>query len=219
MPVTIEDILQTNLVLIGVSLINTPEELSAFRHSVGTEVTSVETGLGPEVVNRTHTLNRDRITVTGAPERSAIARGYPAESDLERLAQVAWMAIANTDLKGQEVQAFGYNIELVYEPDSEGLAIQYLAERLFMPRLLQDGGWRLLGGAGRLFFEKAGRFWQARLEPRLNDDTATRIFASLNLHRSEVDLPLPTEADIRDSLKLLWAEAHSLVNHLDESIK
>ena len=215
MAVTIRDVLQTNLILVGVSLINTPEEHAAFRKDVGTEVVRAEIGLGQEVIERTHTLNRDRITVTESSGRSVITREYPADSDLERLAQVAGMAIANTDLDGQELQAFGYNIELVYEPDSEELAIQYLADRLFMPHLLQDEGWQLFGGTGRLFFQKGGQPWQARLEPRFNDDTTTSIFASLNLHRAESDLP--TEDDIRDSLKLLWTEAHNLVTQLDGS--
>ena len=215
MAVTIKDILQTNLILVGVSLINTPEEHAAFRKDVGTEVVRAEIGLGQDIIERTHTLNRDRITVAGSSERSVIVREYPAESDLERLAQVAGMAISNTDLDGQEVQAFGYNIELVYEPDSEELAIKYLANRMFIPHLLQDGGWHLFGGTGRLLFQKGGQSWQARLEPRFNDDTTTSIFASLNLHRAESSLP--TEDDVRDSLNLLWAEAHNIVTQLDGS--
>ena len=217
MAVTIEDILQANLVLLGVSLINTPDKSAIFRKVVSTEVTTAEAGLGTEVVNRTHALNRDRITITGSPDRSAIVREYPTESDLERLAQVAAMAIENTDFDGQELRAFGYNIELVYEPDSKELAIQYLSHRLFIPTLLQEGGWRLFGGAGRLVFEKDGRIWQARLEPRFNDQTTSKVFVSLNLHRSETGLTFPTEAEIRDSLKLLWEEAHSLVHQLDGS--
>ena len=213
----IEDILQANMVLIGISLVNTPNELAAFHKSVGTEITSVEAGMGTEVVNRIHTLNRDRIKVTGTPDRSGIAREYPEESDLARLAQVAGMAIANTDLKGQELRAFGYNIELVYEPPSRERAIQYLLDRLFVPNLLRDGGLRLFGGSGRLFFEKNGRNWQAVLEPRFNDDKTTRIFMSLNLHRPETDLELPTEAEIERSLKSIWDEAHNLVDQLDAS--
>ena len=203
------------MVLAGISLFNTPNELAAFRESVGTEITSVEAGVGTEVFNRTITLNRDRIKVTGTPDRSAIAREYPAEGDLERLAQVAGMAIDNTDLKGQKLRAFGYNIELVYESPSGQRAIQYLLNRLFMPDLLRKGGLRLSGGAGRLFFEKDGRNWQALLEPRFNDEKTTRIFVSLNLHRPEANPSLLTEAEIGDSLKLLWAEAHNLVTQLD----
>ena len=215
MAVNIGDVLQINLILVGVSLINTPKEHVAFRKDVGTEVVRAEIGLGQEVIERTHTLNRDRITVTGSSVRSVIAREYPGQSDLERLAQVAGMAIANTDLDGQELQAFGYNIELVYEPVPEKPAIEYLADRLFMPHLLQSEGWQLIGGAGRLFFEKDGWIWQARLEPRFNDDASTRVFASLNLHRAESHLPM--EDDIRDSLKLLWTEVHNLVTQLDGS--
>ena len=213
----IENILQANMVFVGISLVNKPNELTAFRESVGTEVTSVEAGMGTEVINRTHTLNRDRIKVTGTPDRSAIAREYPAESDLARLAQVAGMAIVNTDLEGQKLQAFGFNIELVYEPPARERAIRYLLDRLFMPNLLRDGGLRLVGGSGRLFFEKDGRNWQAVLEPRLNDEKTTRIFVSLNLHRPETDLSLLTEAEIEGSLKSLWVEAHNLVDQLDAS--
>ena len=217
MAVIIEDVLQANMVLVGVNLINTPAETAAFRQSVGTEVTTVETGMGSEVVNRTHALNRDRIKVTESPDRSAIAREYPTESDLERLSQVASMAITSTDLVGQELRAFGYNIELVYQPDPARLAIQYLSDRLFIPQLLQDGGWRLVGGTGQLFFEKDGRIWQVRLEPRFNDETTTRVFATLNLHQSEGDLIFPMESEIRDSLRLIWMEAHNLVIQLDGS--
>ena len=217
MAVSIEDVLQVNLILVGVRLINTPAEIAAFRRDVGTEVATAEAGLGDEVIDRTHVLNRDRIRVTGTPERSSVVREYPTERDLDRLAQVGGMAISNTDLDGQKLRAYGFNVELVYEPDSGERAIEYLSKRLFMPRLLQNAGCRLFGGAGRLYFEKDGRIWQARLEPRLNDDASTRIFASLNLHRSQDDLCLPTETEISDSLRLIWAEVHNLVDHLDRN--
>ena len=217
MPVTIEDVLQANMILVGINLINTPEELTAFRGDVGTEVVTAETGFGNEIVERTLTLNRDRIRVMWASDRSAIVREYPAASDIERFAQVAGMAIRNTGLDDQELRAFGYNIELAYEPDSKELATKYLSDRLFMPLLLRDEGWQLTGGAGRLSFEKDGRLWQVRLEPRLNDDTTTRIFASVNLHQAEADLSFPSESEIRDCLRLLWCEAHNLVNQLDGS--
>lgn len=219
MTVVIEDIPQINLVLVGVSLIKTTEETAAFRQGVGTEVATAEAGMGSEVINRTHTLNRDRITITWAADRSTIARQYPAESDLQRLAQVAWLAIENTDLKGQVLRAYGYNIELIYEPNPEESAIRYLSERLFMPQLLQTGGWQLYGGTGRLFFEKEGRYWQTTLEPRFNDETTSKIFTSINLHRAEAGLHLPRQEEIEDDLKLLWEEAHNLVNQLHGSIK
>jgi hypothetical protein len=219
MALAVENVLQSNLTLVGVKLVNTPQEREAFRKGVDTEVVTTEASLvgSDEVIERIHNLSRDRITVVSTPDRTVIVREYPAKNDLERLAQVAAMAIENTNLDGQELRAIGYNIELVCESDSKNLAIEYLAEHLFMPHLLKGDDSRLSGGAGRLFFEKSGRKWQARLEPRFNDETTTKIFASLNLHHSEASLSFPTEDDIRDSLTLVWDEVHDLLIHLDGS--
>ena len=173
--------------------------------------------MGAEVVERTHSLNPDRIRITGNHDRTVIAREYPDETALERLAEVAWQAIVSTDLKDEELQAYGYNIELVYEPSSQDLAIEYLSKRLFTPHLLQDGGWQLMGGSGRLYFQKHEQLWQANLEPRFNNPETTKIFASLNLHQSEAVLAFPSESDIRDRLNLLWSEAHKMVEQLDGS--
>ena len=203
--------------MIGVDLVNTPEAVTTFRQGIGIEVTTTETGVGTEVVSRVHMLNRDRIAVTGTRDRSIVAREYPAEGDLTRLAQVAGMAISCTELGQQELRAFGYNIDLVCEPGAGLLAIQYLSDRLFIPDLLQDGGWELVGGAGRLFFEKDGRTWQARLEPRLNDETTSKIFLSLNLHSAGAHITCPTEAEITESLQLLWGEAYNFVAEIDRS--
>ena len=210
------DVLQANLVLVGIGLINTQEEITAFRRAVETEVLSVEAGVGTEVVNRFHTLNRDRIGVSRVGDRTTINREYPEQAGLERLAMVARTAIDVTNPTGDQLRALGYNVELVYEPDPQEDAIRYLAERLFMPNVLQDEGSRLIGGAARLYFEKGGRGWQVTLEPRLNDEETNRIFASLNLHCPGPDLDVPTGDEILDSFMLAWYEAHDLIDRLDK---
>ena len=217
MPTKIVDTLQTNLVLVGISLINTPEEIAAFRQQVDTEVMTAEAGLGTELINRSHTLNRDRIAVLRIADRTTISREYPDYAGLERLATVAATAIGVTNQPGDELRAFGYNIELIYEPDPPEPAIQYLVQRLFKQNVLHDEEARLFGGAARLYYEKSHLRWQATLEPRLNDDEATRIFASLNLHYPGSDLNTPAERDILDSLKLVWDEAHDLIERLDKA--
>ena len=214
-----EDVLQANLTLVGVRLVNTSDEREAFREGVGTEVVTTEAGLAgsDDVLERTHNLSRDRITVVGNPDRTVIVREYPEKSDLERLAQVAAMAIESTNIDEHGLRAFGYNIELICESDSKDLALRYLADHLFTPHILRDDKSRLTGGAGRLFYEKSGRRWQARLEPRFNDETTSKIFASLNLHNSGQDLAFPTVDNISDSLTLVWDEVHDLLIRLDGS--
>ena len=219
MATKVEDVLQVNLVLVGLNLLNTQQETAAFRQAAGTEVLSTETGVANEVISRTHTLNRDRITIARTPDRSSVVREFPREEDLARLAQVAVMAISNTDLTEQALRAFGYNIDLIYEADPPEDAIGYLGERLFRADLFQGEQRNLRGGSGKIYFEKDGRYWQAALEPRLNDENTTRIFASVNLHRPQADLSQLTEYEIRNSLELLWAEAHNLVNEIDGETK
>ena len=212
-----EEILEINLILVGIKLLNTREEAIAFRRSVGTEVSVSDARSGNELVIRSHNVNRDRITVTVNPDSSAISREFPRQEDLDRLAEVAGIAMANTVLEGQQLRAFGYNVDLVFEPNSSQSAIEYLRNRLFLPNLLQEGGRQVFGGSGRLHYQKNGYRWQVVLEPRLNEEATSRVFAGINLHRSEPALAVPTEDDIRDSLNLVWAEAHSLVSQLDGS--
>jgi hypothetical protein len=219
MAVKIEDILQINLVLVGLSLLNTAQETSNFRRAVGTEVLTTEAGIGNEVVNRTHTLSRDRITIAGSPDRTSVIREFPRPDELDRLAYVAAMALENTDLSAHELIAFGYNLEIVYEGTPPEQAISYLGKRLFRSDVLQNGQTNLAGGSAKLFFVKDNRYWQVALEPRLNDQSTTRIFAGVNLHRPEQDVSLLTESEIKTSLELVWSEAHDLVNRIDGSDK
>ena len=217
MAVGIEDVLQTNLILVGVNLINSEAELDGFRRGVGVEIVTAEASLGGELVERTHDLSRDRIKIRVTPERVAISREYPDEADIERLASVVWQAIENTDLSGQEVRALGYNVELVYETGSQEPASQYLSDHLFTPFLLRDEESQLVGGAARLQYTKEGRTWQARFEPRFNDGSTTKIFAGLNLHEANPDLSSLGESDIRDSLELVWSEIRRLIVQIDGS--
>ncbi len=215
MAAKIEDILQVNLVLVGFSLVNTHEETQAFRREVGTEIATVEAGIGPEVMSRTHTLNRDRITVVSNPDRTTVAREYPDEEGTKRLASVAGAAVKVTNLSEQQLRAFGYNLELVFESDPQERALQYLATRLFRADLLGNEEISLLGGSGKLFFHKHGYLWQAALEPRLNDLNTTRVFLGLNLHKEEADHTVLSEEEILGSLTLLTSEARNLVEKID----
>ena len=98
--------------------------------------------------NRILTLRRERIELNLSPSRSLIAREYPDQADFERLDEVATLAIANTELADKRPQAFGYNIEMVFEQDTQQPAIYYLGERLFNYQALGKDDWKPLGGRG-----------------------------------------------------------------------
>ena len=224
MSARIEDVLKINLVLVGIRLLSQPGERAAFDKSVGTEVTEVP-GLGvminiptgtPKVESSPAlTLNRDRITLELIPDRSTITREYPSEDSLNRLVEVASHAIEQSNLGAQHLRAFGFNIEAVYQLTSGETASQFIVNRVFVANLLHAAGYQLIGGSPRLYLRRDGQIWNVNVEPRFGDPNSNRVFASLNLHRDENRIP--SRSVINDSLKKVWAEAHSIMKSLDGS--
>lgn len=221
MAINIQDVVSANLVLVGIGLLNTPEELEDFREGIdATEIVSRSSLAltGPLSDNaetgRTFALERERIVLEISSSRSSIERAYPLKGDLERLANVAGHAIAKTDLQGKSPRAFGFNLELVYDQTSEWPSVRYLAERLFSGVPPGNEGWQLFGGMGRLIFKDGDKFWTVKLEPRFNEHDTTKILLSINLHRNEQRLP--DKGEIRDSLCETWDQAHEFAVRLDK---
>lgn len=220
MAVTTLEIVKTNLVLVGIRLLNGPEEIESFKRAIGTDVQLAGVGMGVNIQTGvaepglTLTLNRDRITLDLSAPRSMINRDYPSREDLPRLAEVARQAINSTSIGEQQLRAFGFNIDLVFDQDPETPAFTYISRRLFDVDVLGSEGWQFIGGSGKLIFLDGERRWTITLEPRFNDESESRIFSSVNLHRAEQTLP--TEDEIRNSLQRMWDEVHNFVHRLDE---
>ncbi len=220
MAITIRNVLNANVVLAGISLLNTPSELKAFMDGINVDEVVSNTSLqgrdpSPNVdAERTFSLGNERITLDISLSRSILGRDYPEWEDLERLAEVAGHAIAKTDLLERSPRAFGYNLDLVYTQRSGQPAGRYLAERLFAPNLLGNDGEQLLGGAGRLTFQNGEKVWRVKLEPRFNEKDTAKVFLSLNLHQSEQRVP--DENEMRASLHEIWKQARQFATRVDE---
>ena len=214
------DVLQVNLVLVDADLVNDAEAVSKFYQAVLEEITTGEGDVAPGLRGRRHEIRKDRITVVWDASMSVIAREYPRQADLERFAHVASAAISSTDLTGQILTTYGYNIDIVYDVDPPQAAVQYLGDRVFVQDIFHNRDRRLLGGFGRVSYAKNDLHWNAIFEPRGLDLNAVRIFFSLNmmdLNNQEGDVLFPTKEEILDSVRLLWEEAHDFVNQLDGS--
>ena len=219
----VEDVIKVNIVLVGYRLLSTQEEVDTFRDDIKSDVqiagagftANIQSGNTEPLYNLV--LNKDRIALELSSLRSTISRDYPEEKDLVRLALVASQAIRVSDLTDQSPRAFGFNIELVFNPYADLPAFDYLGARLFREDLGNEG-WTLSGGSGKLIFADNSSIpgnlihWTIALEPRFNDARASRVFLSLNLHHSEERVP--TQAEIEDSLKLLWDQAYKFVERL-----
>lgn len=223
MAVEIQDVLNVNVVLLGVGLLNEQEEFDAFRQVLDTEVTLSSTALIGSVPaaqpptlepERTLTLHRDRIALVLSSVRSTIAKEYPSKDDLSRLSEVAAQAISNTNVENRKLQAIGYNIALVYDTHTGTRALKYIADRLLKPPVSVQSKWTLIGGTTKLIFDDGANIWTFILEPRL-EENASRLFLSVNRHKN--DDVLPTEADIKSSLHDIWRQAYDFIETLDQN--
>ena len=220
MAVTTPEVIKASLVLVGLHLLGTPEQIESFKRAIGTDVQLSGVGMGVNMQTGVAepglalALSRDRITLDLSASRSMINRDYPSREDLPRLAEVAGQAISNTLVAEQQLRAFGFNVELIFGQQSAATAFEYLSKRLFDVGPLGNEGWQFVGGAGRLVFNDIGRRWTISLEPRFNDETESRVFLSVNLHKAE-HTP-PGEGEIRDSLDEIWDEVHNFIQRLDE---
>ena len=174
---------------------------------VGVPTASLETG-------RRFELPRERISLDSSSRGTTVQREYPTQNELERLSEIVSCALEHTDLQNQSPQAYGYNIELVYDQTSGNAAIQYLGERLFGGQELGDGDMKLIGGSGRIVLESPAGRWTVQVEPRFGDEQASRVFMSVNYHKQEQRIPRTEE--VRQNLQELWEMANSFAARIDQ---
>ena len=229
MSIEFEDVLTANLVLTGITLLGEKGQRDIFSDLVNTEmiserVVNVSVPSLPMIGSPANfsdtglvlSLNRDRIQLVSAPSRTTIERQYPTFDDLGRLAEVASYAIDATDLDGQALTAFGFNIGLVYRQSEEQSSERYIAERLFRHERFGIESWTLAGGSGRVSFEGNDARWTASVEPRAEDPSGRRVFLSLNLHRDTQQVP--NREEILGSLQEVWDRSRDFATQLDASV-
>ena len=219
MATTLEDVLNANLVLVGVELLNELDAVERFRNELAPDLRlevgmAVDGATGLPEPSRTLTLGKDRIQITLHSSRATIAREYPDDSGLLRLAQVAARAIEFTKLESRLPQAFGYNIELVFNQSSGQPALQYIGDRLFASLPINEPGRYFIGGTGQLIYADDDGRWTITVQPRFNDTTTSRVFLSLNLHKQEQRFP--DEAEIQTTLKKIQQEAVAFADRLEQ---
>lgn len=225
MTATVYDIVNANLALLGVGLLNTPEEAERFENDLDADL-QVELGIigmggGMPEPSRKIILNRERIILTVSPSRTSIDKEYPSREspldDFDKLAEVAHCAISSTASGLNGLVAFGYNVEVVFDQDSGQPAIQYLGNRLFGNRSFGKEGQKLVGGTGQIILnDEKGRRWTITVRPRSGDEKERRITVGLNLHFSE-QRP-PDAEEIKTSLKEVWIGAKNFMESLDQQV-
>ena len=209
----VQDVLKVSVVFAEIDLLEGDKALASFSGSVESEVLPDGIIIGNGRVLR---LPRDRILVASSSLRSRVERNYPQLDDLGRLAQVTACAIVASDLTEWRVSAYGINVDLVYDQTSGDSAQTYLAQRVLSPAVGNSNAWGLVGGSAKLVFDDDGRRWTATLEPRLGDETTSKVYLGLNLHLA--DRQIPTQDELSALLTEVWEQAHGLVERVDASV-
>lgn len=221
MAVELQDILKANLVLLGLDLLKTEEELAAFRRDVGMEVVdrplpNINVSPGNTVTPRALTLDRERTVLEMSPIRTVVHRNYPDVKDFDRISEIAALAIDKTDLTGSEPTVLcGYNLDLVFSQDSDPSAFTYLADRLFDVGLSQGLEWPLSGGSADLVFVDPARHqWTFTVQPRAFDPSGASVYLSLN-RQIDSPQPIPHKDEITQSLLECREQAIKFMSVLD----
>ena len=219
MDLQVEDIIKMNVVLAGVQLLASPVEKAAFSVSVNAEVREALTegfavSFGPSGISTLQpsvakpsilALQKERITLDLAPGLSSISREYPEKSDIERLAEVASLAMSHSDLRSQELQAYGFNLEVVCGLPYGRTVIEFLTSNVYDANITRNVRYQLAGGTSRIIFMSEDSRWELGIEPRFGDVSSNKIFMTLNLHK-QTGL-LPSSEDLRKSLYCVWEHA------------
>ena len=213
MALEITDILKTNIVLVGINLLNSQERVLSFGEQVGSEVVS-ETFLVPpgleqgDALPRILRIPKDRISMQCAPGRSMVEKEYPERDHLERLSDIANYAIQNSELDEDLLTSFGFNIDMVFELPPAETAYRFLAGLLFAssPRPVDE--WTNIGGSGTLTYDDGDNQWTITAEPRFGDRESSKVFTSLNLHIN--NRRVPSRDEMLGLLRSTWDNAHAL---------
>ena len=190
------EVLRAGVVFLGEMPLSAPGEQQRFVDRVGGEVSRTEVpgfpmeipGLPEGLIpgpSTTLQIDRERVTINLAEDRSAFDKAYPTpDHDFARLGALVELAMKYTE-NWTPPRAVGYNVDLVRDCTDAGSAFSLLSERLLHPELSLPAEWHHLGVVtSTIIFGEAqpNIRWQVKLEPRLGDNTSTRLFAAVNLH-------------------------------------
>ena len=223
MAIPVDDFVSTNLVIIGIDLLETPEQLMEFREQVGSPLT-IEAGVvtnfpvGLTEASRRVQLARDRVILELTGSRSTITKEFPdiedPSADFERLAKVTDCAVSVSGVASNAIRAYGYNMELVFGLDPDQSPRDFLGTRLFGQDFRHDEGWDLVGASSQLIFNRGTRQWTFSLRSGGENGPASTVLLGSNVHYEETELP--SGQAVFDALTEIWYESRNFMNWLAE---
>lgn len=208
------DVLRANVVFRGIRFLPVDSDFDAFREAMGTEVVR-RTEIADEQRVDMVLMSRERTALLLGNDGSQVERQHPERSDLAEFADAIFACVTNSTLgEDDEPEAYGYNMEFVFEQDSGLPAGEYLASQMLGEAIVADEIPWEFGGAGfelRLD-EEGGRTWTFEVQPRFWEKETPRVFVKVNHHRDKHSLP--NRREILEDLNLTWDRSQMLLNSI-----
>ena len=218
-------VIRADLVLVGVNLLSTDQEIRSFREKVEGDFqqqpgVDINLPLGTSGPSRTLVFPQERITLNSSQARSTARRDYPSIDnlglELERLSVVVANAIDCTSAESKSrIRSYGYNMLVVFNQTAHPRAIEFVGERLFSSRARQFGSKTQVGGSGVLVFSDGATQWTFRIEPwPTGEPTTNRVSVAVNRH-TEVAMGLPPHPNVIQAFMDTWKESLAFMNNLN----
>ena len=214
MPVEINEVTTANLVLVNFEALNNEHGLYRFAEGVKA---FVSTGQQLDMALSLD-IQSERISVVRRIEgNTVIKRDFPASvDDLDRLAEVAELVMANTDTP-RKLHTFGFNIEASCTQSSGMPSSHYLAERFFDLRELSNGGLRDFGSTlWDLEFSDDDARWKINVRMLENVFEAPNLYVTLNRHHQNQELP--DRQAIKEMLSETWNRMPKFIEKLERTL-
>ncbi len=213
MPVEITEVTKANLVLVNFEALNTEPGILRFLEEVKGFVS-----IGQRLdMALSLDIQSERISVVRTPDgRAIINRDYPAFlNDLNRLAEVAELVIANSDVP-QDRYAFGFNVEAACTQRSEMPSSRYLAQRFFdLSGLSNDGMHDFVSSSWDMEFSDDEARWRISIRGLETPFASPNLYVTLNRHYQ--NQPLPDKRTIRNMLRETWNRIPKFIEKLEHA--
>ena len=211
--IEITQVTVAGLVIIDFEALNNEEGIYRFLRKVKTLITSGS----PQDATVSLDIQSDRISVIRGPDgHTSIKRDFPAShDDLDRLAEIAELAIANTQTDRQS-HTIEFSVNAYCTLRSDLSASQYLANRFFDVRELASAGFRDFASESWEFrFSDDTRKWWITVKRLENAFDEPNLFVTLN-SAFENQL-LPDKDTIKKGLVETWDGIPRFIEKLERT--
>ena len=222
MATRLREIIGVYVVVLDLELLGSDDQILEFQKALDVDV-RLSAGMATNVMTgqnhptKTLNLDRDRISLNLSKPRSTIIRDFPGidslESELSRLAEVAHTAFSISRLTTGALCNYGYNVEMVFDQDSEETALVYLGKRILNYDVLSQPGRELMGGTCKFLVNDELGQWSYTIEPRAGELQRQKVFLGVNLHQDQK--VLPEQTTILNAVSRIVVSANELMNRLD----